>query len=74
MSADSNPREVLRVADAARRIDRVLDDVVDGGDAQVAVVQDGVENLGDTPEGGVPDEHLRQHKLAKPVLGHGKME
>jgi len=74
VGADGNGREVLGIVDPARLVHGVGDDVVDGPDADAAVVEDGIENLHHAPEGSMPDEHLCQDELAKPVLGHGKME
>jgi hypothetical protein len=71
---DGNGREILGVVDAPRFVHCVADDVVDGPDADVAIVEDGIENLHHAPKRAAPDEHLRQNELAKPILGHRQME
>ena len=74
VGADGNGPQVLGVVDPARLVHGVGEEVVDGPEAEAAVGEDGLEDLHHAPEGGMPDEHLRQDELAKPLLGHRKME
>ncbi len=51
-----------------------LDDVVNGSQAHVAVIEHGIQNIEYAAKGAVTDQDQRQNEMVNPGLGNGQVE
>ncbi len=74
MVGDTNTGQVLAVIETPSGHHGLLDDIVNGSQAHVVVIEHGIQNIEYAAKRAVTDQDQRQNELMNPGLGNGQVE